>query len=167
VEKLNFRDYYLRPLHHLGAVGYYNNSVLLSTTAEFNIAQKFARSRKTSSSIIFVSWVNINARYRGLDEKLIDINKTAHPTYKKSFYPQQNEVTLRGGILPHFLIGYIKENGEMELNPNLFATEKDFRRILAEGFDIDQRNFVNRLKETDYTVYFTVDPFGNVWDSIE
>jgi hypothetical protein len=163
---IEIRDYYLMPLHHLGSVGYYNNSILLSTSTDKKVAINFARSRGERHSVIFISWVSRKKPFPVQRKTSISVGKYDLPTYKTSFYPHQSETSLKGGILPHYLIGYVKDDWEMELNPNLFSTQNEFKQILQNGFEIDQIKFGEKLKETNYTVYFTVDEMGNYRDHL-
>jgi len=160
-QKLDIRDYYLKPLHHLGAIGYFNNSIFVSTSEEFKIAKKFA-SGFDKESIIIVSWDYISLSQKGIGRKLDKLNL---PTYIRPFYYRQNEVTIKGGLLPHYIIGYIKvDTHEFVTNPNFFSTNKNFETILREGLNIDQSGFASALKKTDYEVYFIVDENRNFRD---
>lgn len=167
-EKLKIRDYYLRPLHHLGVIGYFNNSIFLSTTTDIEVAKKFSGTEREPHSIIFVSWISNSKRFHSLSsESIKPLSLSVLPTYQRSYYPRQKEISMIGGILPHYIVGYIKvDTQELELNPNLFSTTKCFDEVMINGFDIDQTQFTKKIKETDYEIFYSVDEQGNYWNSV-
>ncbi|WP_369049128.1 hypothetical protein [Tenacibaculum sp. UWU-22] len=162
-DKIKIRDYYLSLLHQIGGIGFYNNSFFLSTSKDIKIAEKFASNNNNSEKIIFISWVNypinrigVNLNYLNNFKKNLD--DIGLPSYSKSFFPKQNEISIKGGLLPQYILGYIRpERNELIINPNFFTTEKEFRQIIKYGFEIDQSNFNNAIIETDYTGYFILD----------
>lgn len=126
----------------------------------------------SNKDIIIVARDNtplINGR-AGFDSKKMNssiFNESILPTYTKSFFPKQREILLKGGIFPHYMLGYINlENKEFELNTHFFSTPKTFKEILINGFDIAQSSFHQKLKETDYESFFYIDPYGDLDDSI-
>ena len=172
-KKTELRDYYFRPLHHLGVIGFYPNSFFLSTTRAYSVAGKFANhERPVEDPIILHGWVpkpiNRIKTFSNIDDS-IKMNKLLFklPTYEKSFFPEQKEISLKGGLLPHYILGYLRPKlKEFEVNPNLFSTSKSFTKIIQEGFDIDQTLFIAALNETDYSDFFTVDENGKYSDTI-
>lgn len=53
----------------------------------------------------------------------INMEAIGLPVYEKSFFPYQKEVTLKGGLLPHYLLGYLHNKRSekiFEINPALF-----------------------------------------------
>lgn len=87
----------------------------------------------------------------------VDMEKLQLPVYEKSFFPNQEEVTLKGGLLPHYLLGYLHiQQGEeiFEINPALFQTNE-----LWDGIElpIDQSSFHERIANTLFGRYFTFD----------
>jgi hypothetical protein len=174
-ERLEIRDYFLSPLHHLGAIGYFNNSIFLSTSSDSDIASDFSPDRQLpnfSEKITIVSWIprplmrrDVAHRYSSILNKTI--KKLGFPVYKASFYPAQKEITMKGGLFPHYILGYFRgRKNHFEINPHFFSTEKTFNEILDEGFNIDQSNFHRRLKETDYDAFFWAYDNGIYGDSI-
>lgn len=162
-EKIRIRDYYLNLLHQVGGIGFYNNSFFLSTSTDIKVAEKFSAKFTNSEKIIFISWVNypinkIGISFNYLNKLSSKLLNMGLPTYSKSFFPKQKEVSIKGGLLPHYILGYIRpEKKELILNPNLFTTNKDFNGIIKNGFDIDQTNFKKFLNKTDYSGYFILD----------
>lgn len=174
-KRLEFRDYFLAPLHHLGAIGYFNNSIFLSTSSDSNIANDFSPHRQIpnfSEKITIVSWIPqpVMKRYVAYHYSTISnrtIKKLGFPVYKEPFYPTQKEITMKGGLFPHYMLGYFRgRKNQFEINPHFFSTEKAFSEIVDEGFNIDQSNFNRRLKETDYGAFFWAYNDGTYGDSI-
>src|SRR5690554_3738765 len=162
-EKLKVRDYYLSLLHKIGNIGFYHNSFFVSTSSDFHTAVSFAENSKKSKKIIFISWVDypinrigINFNYLNLFKRRI--TQIGLPTYNKTFFPSQNEISIKGGLLPHFILGYIVlEDNIFEVNPNFFFTTKNIDEIIKNGLEIDQSNFSIALTETDYSGFFILD----------
>jgi hypothetical protein len=165
-EKVLLRDYYLALLHHMDISKYYTSSFLLSTTSNFGQAQKFAWKNESQSStnpIILFGWVPQNfegllstPRTNTLKQK-INFRGIEMPLYETSFFPYQAEVTLKGGLLPHYFLGYLHNipSGEIfEINPALFHTTANWNGV---ELPIDQSSFYERIRDTRFAQYFTVD----------
>ncbi|MDR0606314.1 MAG: hypothetical protein LBG80_18715 [Bacteroidales bacterium] len=162
-EIIKLRDYYLIPLHHLGGMGFYDNSFFVSTSTNFEIAKKFATSGESSSEqIILVSWIEhsfskIGFSFDIISQKNKKIKELGLPMYCKSFFPKQNEISLKT-MFPHYLLGYFKLNAnEFVSNPHLFTTEKCFDEIIQEGIDIDQSDFIKEVNKTNYNWFVLFD----------
>lgn len=159
-EKIKIRDYYLSLMHQIGQIGFYNNSFFTSTSFDYNKAIHFAENHSSSEKIIFVSWVkypqnNIGVSFNYLNNAKILIKNSQIPNYNISFFPEQKEFAVKGGLLPHYILGYIKvDKNEFEINPNFFFTKKSHDDILRNGFDIDQSDFHEALDQTDYKGFF-------------
>lgn len=162
-EKIKMRDYYLNLLHQIGEIGFYNNSFFISTSTDIKIAEDFASNSNGSEKIIFVSWVNypinrVGVNFNYLNKFSGNVIYLGLPTYSKSFFPKQKEVSFKGGLLPHYILGYIRpEQNEFIINSNFFTTNKEFDKIIKYGFEIDQSNFHSAIKKTDYSGYFILD----------
>jgi hypothetical protein len=165
-ERIIMRDYYLALLHHMDKSQYYTASFLLSTTTSFNQAHVFAwkeEEKDSTNPIIFVGWVPKNfegilsAPDLPMLRQRMDVDKTGLPVYNFSFFPKQEEVTIKGGLLPHYLLGYIhndKHKGELlEINPALLQTTAEWDGV---GLNIDQRSFHEYLRYSSFGQYFTV-----------
>ncbi len=163
--RLAIRDFYLQHLHRLGVVGYFNNSIFVSSSEDFLVAKSFATSQE-SESIIFVTWsVNRKGTMSHAFGKPRKNLPSGLPSLRTSFYPQQKEHSIKGGILPHFLFGYIRPTTRVfELNPNLFNVSQNVKEKIMDGFMIDQSQFSSKLRETDYEIFFSVDGSGRYWD---
>lgn len=159
-EKIRIRDYYLSLMHQIGKIGFYNNSFFTSTSFDYNSAMHFAKNDSLSEKIIFVSWVkypqnDVGVSFNYLNKVKKIIRNSQLPEYNISFFPEQNEFAVKGGLLPHYILGYIKvDKNEFEINPNFFSTKKSYDAILKDGFEINQVDFYEVLDETDYKGYF-------------
>lgn len=165
-QRIIVRDYYLGLLHHISKSEYYSSSFLLSTSTDFAQASKFAGKGKNENSenpLIIFGWIPY--QYEGILSipdiwvlrKNIDMNEIGLPVYEKSFFPFQREVTLKGGLLPHYMLGYLhnQNNREtFEINPSLFRTNDSWN---GTELSIDQNSFHQRIRNTLFGHYFTFD----------
>ncbi|HFK5554671.1 TPA: hypothetical protein ACGZ9Q_002738 [Elizabethkingia anophelis] len=175
-EKIIIRDYYLGLLHHISKSEYYPSSFLLSTSTEFSQAYKFAWSKEKENSenpIIIFGWVP--NKYEGvlkvLDTrnlvKKINMEAIGLPVYKNSFFPFQKEVTLKGGLLPHYQLGYLhNDNGDLvfEINPALFETNDSWDGI---ELPVNQSTFHEYIQNTMFGRYFSLDEETNQFEQHE
>lgn len=152
-DKLIVRDYYLSLLHKMGKIGLHYTSLFVSTTLDKKISDYFAKVNVNSEkSITFVGWIDRKVLKNNL------IERYSLPVYNRAIYPNQREISMKGGILPHYLLGYIvHRTNEFIINPNFFTTTKEISSIVKEGLDIDQTNFIEVLRQTNYTGYVTLD----------
>ncbi len=169
-EIILIRDYYLTLLHHIDRSDYYPFSFLLSTTKSFSVAQKFVDKHAANhDEIIFVGWVpqNQNAVLYSpftASGKQDIVEKHDLPTYKKSFFPYQEEISIKGGLLPHFLIGYFysdRQEAYFEVNPYFINHSK--KNWIVDGLPIDQGEFWNKIKDTQFRRMFYYDPQTGYW----
>lgn len=162
IEKIKVKDYYLSLLHKIGTIGFHNNSFFISTTTNYDVAKSFAKNSENSQKIIFVSWIkypinNIGINFNYLNSFKNRILQIGLPFYDKTFFPEQTEISIKGGLLPHFILGYVQlEDKTFEINPNLFFSAKNIKNTIKNGFDIDQTGFSKSLNESDYNGFFTL-----------
>jgi len=171
-DKLLIRDYYLNLLHHFGKSEFYPTSFLLSATTSFDVANDFVKNEiPKEDEIIFFGWVPRGNRkmmlhtshYNFFRRKVME--QYSLPMYKMSFFPGQKEISLKGGFLPHYMIGYFyTESGEkrFEINPTL--VEKQKPNWLREGLPIDQTLFFLKVGEVNLGKGVYVDNEGNFGD---
>ena len=165
-QQIIVRDYYLGLLHHVSKSDYYASSFLLSTSIDFSQASKFASSKEDKDSenpLIIFGWVPY--KYEGVlsvpDSRILRRNVNMEdiglPVYEKSFFPYQKEVTLKGGLLPHYLLGYLHNKRSekiFEINPALFDVSDTWNGI---ELPVDQGTFHQRIQNTLFGRYFTID----------
>ena len=145
-EKLNARDYYLNFLHRVGKLGFYNNTFMLSTSSKIEIAEQFS----TDQDIIFVSWQvrkPVPFKCTGKGYSL--------PTYKTPVFAYQKEITLKGGLFPQDILGFIERSTNFfYVNPNLFFYPELIDYMIKNGIPIDQTDFAEVLSTTNYSGSF-------------
>lgn len=163
-QQIIVRDYYLGLLHHISKSEYYPSSFLLSASIDFSQAYRFAWSREKKQSqnpLIIFGWIPY--KYEGvlsvpdsrILRKKLDMKTIGLPVYEKSFFPYQKEVTLKGGLLPHYLLGYLHKNEEdevFEINPTLFEIDSSWNGV---ELPVDQSTFYQRIQNTMFGRYFT------------
>lgn len=142
-EKLAIRNYYLTLLHQLAGINYRNKSHFVSTSSDYNIAEKFSKSSGTKDRIILHCWQPIKM-------EISVARKYNLPTYTLGPYHYQKEFSILGGILPHFIAGVeFTKSKEFYTNPNIFKQDISNETFLF-GLDIDQTNFEDILRLTNY-----------------
>lgn len=167
-EQILIRDYYLALLHHISKSEYYNSSFLLSTTVDFSQAYKFAWKGEEVDSdnpLILFGWIPdeyegiLNVPNTNILKRKIDMGKLGLPIYEMTFFFNQKEVTLKGGLLPHYTLGYLysdqQERDIFEINPALFRTDRSWN---GKELPVDQNTFFTRIENTLYGRYFTLNP---------
>lgn len=151
-KKRHILDYYFSLLHTIGKSAD-GNSYFISTSKSVQIAEQFK-----DDGIIVVTWVPSSERNRQIIcyndiNKLDNLIKTIGlPYYETSLYSEQEEVCIKGGILPHYIVGYAYKDSFI-VNPNLItqiSSSYDFENLLKDGINTDQTDFDNELQKTKY-----------------
>lgn len=144
-EQLLIRNYYLTLLHQLASIKYKNKSHFVSTSEDYEVAKKFASSRNAKQNkVVLHCWspTQVQANI---------VRKYGLPTYSIGPYHYQKEISVLGGILPHFIACIESvDNGEIYPNPHIFSSEINNNTFLY-GLDIDQRNFEDYFTSSNYT----------------
>lgn len=148
-DRIQFRNYYLTLLHQLGAINYKDKSLLVSSTTSQRIAEEFAGNPTLDKSVKLHCWMPVNRRRR-------QFKKLGLPRHVGSPYPNQKEVSILAGILPHYILGLeILGDGKFYFNPSLFSNSIS-EALFLEGIDIDQEKFDEVLMQTNYEHGFVV-----------
>lgn len=176
-EKLKAKDrrivnlYYLTVAHTINSYEYRRASSMVSTTTDVNVAEKF------TADVRIYGWVpredNSYARIKTID--VVDTQETEYikrkglPFYDSPVYPDQKEVAMRCGFLPHFIIGFMV-GSKFYVNPAIsrsidkmhemrsFQELNTFKyRMIMYGSDVDQSNFEDFCRMTKYKRYYTFD----------
>lgn len=148
IDKANeVADYYLAILHTIGISGN-SNSYFLSSSTNYLVADEF----KGDNNIIIFGWLP----KKGLKDciiKYIDVEKNSPfvkslnlPTCQAPIYPKQNEICIKCGLLPHYIIGF-QHNNRFYINPNTLRQWND--SIVYEGLEIDQKTFNDLFNATN------------------
>lgn len=154
------KDYYVSYLHTIGLTAYGRNTYFLSTSTDYNFCNELLNNNLgfCQEGLIFVGWAKQNETNNILSKQIEKLmNKNNLPRFNKNVFPDQKEITLKCGLLPHFIIGYFYRN-KFEINPYMLnAKEKDIPAIVKNGFDIDQKNFHAYFSKTNFRDYFDCD----------
>ncbi|REG88761.1 hypothetical protein [Flavobacterium aquicola] len=149
-ERIAIRNYYLTLLHQLASINYKKKSHLVSTSKDYKIAEKFAK------EVILHCWQPIQ-----MERNIIKKYKLPH--YSVLPYDYQKELTIIGGILPHFISGLeIIKTKEFYPNPNIFINDITNEHFL-NGLEIDQSNFDNIVNSTNYKITLETDGI-DIWE---
>ncbi|MBR6879175.1 MAG: hypothetical protein IKM95_07340 [Bacteroidales bacterium] len=150
--KRHVLDYYFSLLHTIGKSAN-GNSFFISTSKSIKIAEQFK-----NDGILVITWVPSSERNRQIlcykDINKLDnfIKAIGLPYFESSPYSNQEEVGIKGGILPHYIIGYADKDSFI-VNPNLItqiSSSYDFESLLKDGILTDQTHFDNVLQKTKY-----------------
>jgi len=150
-ERIKVKYYYLWLLHVIGATNYKKYSNFLSTTKDYETANAFGQ-----NELVYVGWIPRPIKKRSVYlGSLIQLSrrlkKLELPIYSDEPYPSENEISLIGGLFPHYVFGiYHQQKNIVLINSNLLQDGmleliKDGRSnmIIKYGIGIDQTNFAN------------------------
>lgn len=150
-KRIKLSDYYLALLHTIGKSGN-SRSYFLSSSRNISIAEEFK-----NNGIILYGWVpkkrlkNKTIEYKNIEEHESFIKLLGLPTYNIPVYPDQKEICIKCGMLPHFILGF-QHSDKFYINPSTLKPWKE--NILYDGLDIDQPLFMEKLKESNYKQSF-------------
>ena len=144
IDKLAVRNYYLILLHQISAINYRDKSHFVSASTKYDVAKTFSGLNKNKiDKTILHCWQPIKREYQ-------IIQKCGLPTYVSAPYFYQKEITIFGGIFPHFISGLeITHSNLFFPNPNIFNNEIT-NSIFLDGFNINQSDFKTIIKKTNY-----------------
>lgn len=163
LKKVQLKDYYVALLHTVGLAGYGRNSYFLSTSESYNIEKVMGLKQKY---IELVGWASpkLGVFSKSRFNKTADVIKQCgFPVVDGAVFPEQKEITLKCGLLPHFIIGYFYEGG-FEVNPAIFDTQ-DYSHVVKKGVVVNQSSFSEKIKNMNYRstflfcddIYFQID----------
>ncbi len=144
IDKLAVRNYYLILLHQISAINYRNKSHFVSASSNYDVAKKFSGlSKNKIDKIILHCWQPIKREHQ-------IVQKCGLPTCGNAPYFYQKEITIFGGIFPHFISGLEITNAKRFFpNPNIFNNEIT-NDIFLGGLNINQSDFKTIIKKTNY-----------------
>ena len=180
-EQLSINDkkrvnlYYLSIAHTINSHKYQKASSFVSTTTNFRVADQF-----TSDATIY-GWVprsQMQKRLKSIEfvvtENYSHVKRLGLPYCETPVYPEQKEIALRCGILPHFIIGF-KVGRYFYVNPAIFRSMDNMeklgtfrklctfkRNIICNGLEVDQTNFEEFCRKTNFKRFYTFD--GNEYE---
>ena len=142
------KDYYISFLHTIGKAGYGNYSYFLSTTKSKQVAG-FFRNDNQENGITIVGWTNDkNIKCTNIANLENSVKECGFPVFDTAFYPKQQEVSYKCGLLPHFIIGY-------HYNPYVLEI-KEMNGIRKIGLPVNQEKFKDYLSKTNFKSYYNV-----------
>lgn len=163
--------YYLAVAHTINSYSYMKASSFVSTTMDEKVANKF------TSDVCIYGWVP-NLMHSITQNRSIDmvithnkevVERLGFPYCDSPVYPEQKEVVLRCGFLPHFIIGFMV-GSRFYVNPAIsrsmdrmmglrsFKELNEFKhQLIMYGLDVDQSNFEEFCRSTNYKRYYTFD----------
>lgn len=164
--------YYLAIAHTINDREYRDVSTLISTTTNANVASRFAHDVIINGWVPQIIW---KSSYRRRTIEQVDINdnlsikRTGLPYCKVAVFPNQEEIAIRCGLLPHFIIGFVIAK-DFYVNPAVFSaidtmhglgSFRDLfayrRRLQLYGMEINQENFEEFCRRTNFKRYYTFD----------
>ena len=170
-EKRKANLYYLALAHSINSPKYRDCSEFVSTTTNSDIAGRF----KYDTCIY--GWMPYKTRYFHIGKTIdtvelnnfSDLEGTGLPYCEIPIFPEQEEIAVRCGLLPHFIIGFaVKRN--FYVNSSVFSAIDEMhglasfrelsafkREIQLYGLKINQENFEEFSKRTNFKRYFTFD----------
>lgn len=151
--KTTYRDYLFYFLHTISAPEYKCRSVLISTTMKEFKARDFA----TQRGLIYTYLLpeprkDYAVRHGGHNEILEFAKKYQVPMPTVSFFPSQEEYSIKRALFPNQIISIYDINQDTYLlNPQF--NHQTVVSILENGFQINQDNFEDVFRRTNYAYY--------------
>ena len=165
--------YYLAIAHTINSYGYKKASSFVSATTNAEVAQEF------TDDVCIYGWVPkeqtgvSRSRYKAIDYVVTEneavVKQLGMPYCDSPVCPEQKEVALRCGFLPHFIVGF-KIKNSFYVNPAVFSSmdkmqdQRSFKdlceyksRLLRYGLEVDQTNFEEFCRLTNFRRYYTYD----------
>ncbi|QDF29802.1 hypothetical protein [Halarcobacter anaerophilus] len=157
--KLLLKDYYMAFLHTEGNI-IHDKSYFLSTSEKFDIAKKFSLNSNPDNQIVFGYFISKPFLLYGIFHKnkgyLTKLIKKCNLVSYSALHKKEEEFSIRGGFLPHYIL-YVKLKEKRKekyiINPFIFVDEYNVDTNLNEGFPVDQENFIDEIRETNYNGY--------------
>ncbi len=154
---VHFRDYYLYLLHTYGTE---KSSLFVSTSMKRQIAKKIFTHEDTG--VIFWYFIPKPIHFYGVSylsfrESQVICEDCNLPTYNKCFYPKDYEVSIKGALFPHFILGIEDRlHKKFIVNPHIFNQKKKHIPLIPQrGLLINQENFPNKIISTGFTGFVT------------
>lgn len=171
-QRLGVRDYYLFFLHTIGYESIHRNTPLVSTTVNWQVARNFSNGgrwrRNRYACLIHYFIPRPFQHFAVMPWDTGDIDNVVHnlglPSIPlKGVFPNQEEVCLKGAMLPRFILGVSDFKRKKFIpNPHLFTENASIEDICRFGVYIDQGRFLDSIFETGYTGYIATDLQGSI-----
>ena len=160
--------YYLSIAHTINSLAYKKASGFVSATTKGAVADDF------TGDVCIYGWVPKETGFNRTIDYVISENTEAvknmgMPYCDTPVYPEQKEISLRCGFLPHFIIGF-KVRNNFYVNPAVFTSidkmreKRTFKKLsqyrsdlLRYGLNVDQTNFEEFCRMTHFKRFYTFD----------
>jgi hypothetical protein len=145
-------DYYLSMLHT------YQSDFSLSFVSTTSDPQT-AKDSEHGNDFVIVFWLPREYEvHKFCEQDLKNMNtvltKKGLPIFDRQFKPEEKEYSIKGCIMPHFIIGvHDMINNRFVVNPGLFVDKLDWEN---DGFDVDNFSFREFITTTKYLRYVTL-----------
>ncbi|CAA9370324.1 MAG: hypothetical protein AVDCRST_MAG68-5686 [uncultured Gemmatimonadetes bacterium] len=172
--RLRVRDYYLYFAHTAGQPGVSAGSPLVSTSMRPDTGRQFARGYQGRNlepwvihyfiprpfeNFAVLPWHSTNA-----DDQVRSVGLPSPPLF--GLFPAQQEVAVKGALLPHFIIGVRDLTSDQFVpNPHLFVNHGLVPDEICEhGIPIDQSRFTDTIFDTGYGGFLEAERTGDFRD---
>jgi hypothetical protein len=145
------KNYYLTLLHQLAALDYKKKSMHVSTTEDRNIAIQFAGHSRQSPAFLLHVWAPTTSTLRKC------FKGTGLPIYQQAPFKKQKEISFFAGILPQYIICFEVIGKKNKFYNPAIQTNNITPFTFIFGLDIDQANFENVFRQTNYSAFFSTD----------
>lgn len=157
-DKIILKDYYIAFLHTVGLSGFGKNTYFLSTSSKIDFCESLYQknlAENHESGIIIVGWTNKQNQINICGKKnSTHIKKMGFPIINNKLFPNQYEITMKCGLLPHFIIGFIYGD-RFEINPYILR-KFNISTVCNDGVPVDQTDFQKFISETNIKSYYNV-----------
>jgi len=149
-DKTDLIDYYLFGLHTFNSDSLVN---FVSSTSSLDVAMNH------DNDLIIIFWLPKGYKHLCIYKEKLDalkgmMKKLNLPILNNSFHPEENEYSMKGFILPHYILCVfdMKENAII-INPRILEEKNDW---INDGFDIDGIDFREFIESTEYKRFLTL-----------
>ena len=154
-EQLIIRDYYRWLLHTASDQRFQTKTYYVPTTLDSEMCENYAYGNDVDGGPVALIYFIPNPFYKYATnfESLFEANHLLKyyslPVINSEMYPDEFEISIKGGLFPHFIVGIYEYNdSRFVLNHHFF--KKENHKILKFGIDIDQSSFYQHLNKTNY-----------------
>lgn len=160
---------YLSILHAINTASYRSQSGFLSTTVDPYVADRFGHGIVLFGWIPKHSMVQRTFRHDVCMAEMAVPKRSGLPYCRSTAYPEQREISVLYGLLPHFIIGFAVRS-RFYVNPAVFRTMERLngcetmrelqqirRSVISHGIEVDQTEFMDQFMQTAYRRYFVFD----------
>jgi len=143
-------NYYLFGLHTL------NSGLLLNFVSS---TKNYSTALDCNNDLIIFFWLPANYKKFSVSKETLvklkpKIKKLKLPELYDSIKPSEEEYSIKGFILPHYIIGVYDVLGKsFILNPKILEFKENW---IADGFDIDYMTFLEFICSTKYERFLTL-----------